>query len=470
MAPTIWRFVDQPIASPSTLLDMNDGATWKCLGDDFFKLPSPPLKRSVASSMMVDGAMLSAAAYDPRVLTFTLELTAATEAGREAQVDALKAQLAKPTNLLMFQSELSANPVFFRTFRSDEYDLNTQFIPTKNWRVDCNVLAEPFAIGVRRDLSTVTVTNNPASGTNPILWDITGIAGDSPSPAFVRIGTALGVGSPIMLAQRTVNQPTTVTTFAQCEAGTMGTDTTVQATDANMSGSGSNFVRTSFTTDASLQTRVSVTVPTATAAEALRGRYRVFVRVRTSATGTNYALRYAQNPAGADSVLGPVTSFDSLASTEFRHVDLGVVEFPTAGPYPATMGYSALPAQMVTQALGIQVARNSGTATIDLDYVYLMPADERWSVSARNSTQASSFFVIDGPNEMAYGMPSGTTPFGATRTVDNAGGMAFLFGGVPMLVPAVTNRWYMIRGSSAVSVTSTVDVSYWPRWREVATS
>src|SRR5690349_19098135 len=113
--PTTWKFVDQPVASPNVLLDMNDGNTWKCLGGDFFKLPSPPLKRSIAANMMVDGAMLSAAAYEPRTLSFTLELTAATEAGREAQVDALKAQLAKPTNLLMFQSELSANPVFFRT-------------------------------------------------------------------------------------------------------------------------------------------------------------------------------------------------------------------------------------------------------------------------------------------------------------------------------------------------------------------
>lgn len=468
--PTIWRFVDQPTASPTVLLDMNDGGAWKLLGDDFFKLPSPPLKRSIAANMMVDGGMLNASAYDLRTITFTLELTGATEAAREAQVDALKAQLAKPTNLLMFQSELSAHPVFFRTLRSDEYDLNTQFIPGTTWRIDCNILAEPFAIGARRDLSTVTVTNDPAAASVPSRWDITGIVGDAPTPAFVKIGTALGGGNPILLAQRTVNQPTTVTAFAQCEAGTMGTDTTVQANDTNMSGSGSNFVRTTFATDSSLQTRVTVTVPTATAPEALRGRYRAFVRVRTSAAGSNFTLRYLQNATGTDVVFGPTTSYDSFASTEFRHVDLGIVEFPTAGPYPVTMGYSGLASQMVTQTLGVQVGRTAGTATIDLDYVYLFPADERFCVAARNSLQANSSFVIDGPNEMAYGMPTGTTPFGATRTIDNSGGMSFLFGGAPMLVPNVTNRWYMIRGSSAVSVTSTVDVSYWPRWREVATS
>src|SRR6266403_2723493 len=158
--PTTFKFVDRPIASPTVLLDMNDGATWKTLGGDFFNLPSPPLKRSIATNAMSDGGVVSSSAYDLRTITFTLELTAATEAGREAQVDALKAQLAKPANLLMFQSQLSNNPVFFRTLRSDEYNLNTQFIPGKAWRVDCTVLAEPFAIGIRHDITAGLVVTN----------------------------------------------------------------------------------------------------------------------------------------------------------------------------------------------------------------------------------------------------------------------------------------------------------------------
>ena len=52
--------------------------------------------------------------------------------------------------------KLSATPVYFRTMRSDEYVLDTQFIPGTTWRVECNVQAEPFAIGIRRDLATVT--------------------------------------------------------------------------------------------------------------------------------------------------------------------------------------------------------------------------------------------------------------------------------------------------------------------------
>lgn len=406
--PITWAFVDQPVASPTVLLDMNNGSTTRVL-DPGPQTPTPPLNRSFASNAMTDGGILSAASYQNRELKFTVWLNGATQSAKISQLDALKAQLAKPSNLIMYVPPGWSFPVFFRTFRSDDYVVdNGGGVAGAEWRVSCDVLAEPFAIGARRDLTQVTVTNNPASGTNPIFWDMASIAGDSPTPAFVKIGTALAVADPVILAQRTVNQPTTVTCFAQCEAGTMGTDTTTQANDTAMSGSSNNFTRTTFTT-ASLTTRVTVTVPTATAPEALRGRYRVFVRVRTSATGSNFTLRYAQNAGGTDFVNGPITSLDSLANTVFRHVDLGVVEFPTAGPYPTTIGYSGLSAQMVTQTLAIQAGRNSGTATLDMDYVYLMPADERFLVAARNAMQASSSLIIDGPNEMAYGQPSGAT-------------------------------------------------------------
>jgi hypothetical protein len=463
--PTTFKFVDQPIASPSVLLDMNDGATWKVLGNDFFDLPSPPLKRSIAASTMIDGGTLTAAAYDLRTIKFTLELTAATEAGREAQVDALKAQLAKPGNLLMFQSELSANPVFFRTLRSDEYDLNTQFIPTKAWRIECTVLAEPFAIGIRRDLSQVTITNDPASGTNPIRWDITGIVGDSPTPAFVRLSN-LGAGNTAVLATRSVNNPTAVTVFAQAESGTLGTDTTTQANDVNFSGTGNNWTRTTFATNANFVTRAVLSVPTASSAEALRGRYRVFLRCRASAAGSVFSVRWSQNDGLADAIPGPTATFSG--GTSLALFDLGVLEFPAASWAPTTIGYSGLAAAYAAPTLAIQVGRTSGTASFDMDYVYLMPADER--LCSVNQTQATGFLVLDGPNDTTYGMASGTTPFGATRTIDQGGGMVPRYGGLPMLVPGVTQRWHLIIPGLAITSTKTVDVSYWPRWREVATS
>jgi hypothetical protein len=420
--PTIFRFVDQPIASPSVSLDMNDGAAWKLLGDDFFKLPSPPLRRSIATNTMSDGGLLTSAAYDLREISFTLELTGASETAREAQVDALVTQFAKPGNLLMYQSELSSFPVFFRTLRSDEYDLNTQFIPGKVWRVECNLMAEPFAIGIRHDVtSSAVITNDPASGTNKTLIDITGVRGDSPAPAFARVALGSGTAPTFFWGQRSANNPTSLTLFAQAEAATLGTDTTVQANDANMSGAGSNYVKTTFTT-ATLTTRLTVTVPTGSDATALKGRYRVLAKIRMSASGSNFTMRFVQNPSGTNTVTGQQVSFDTSAAITI--VDLGVIDFPAVGAVPATIGYSGLAAGVATQTMAIQAGRNTGTATLDTDYIYLLPADERSAQFRRANWAASSFLCIDGPQEIAYGMASGTTAFGSTRTVDNAGGLS----------------------------------------------
>lgn len=611
--PTTWKFVDSPVASPTVFLDMNNGSTWKTLGgSDNFKLPSPPLDRTFANNPMNDGALLSSAAYENRALTFTLELSGATEAARVAQLDALKAELAKPSNLLMYQSQLAANPVFFRTVRSDEYEVDNQFVPGQTWRVSCVVMAEPFAIGIRRDLASVIVTNDPASpgtvlnantsfetdlsgwsgsggtltrttaqfhagvasatitpdgvaanalivgtvvpvtagktyrakgwlrcavarsvnlnvnwfdsgnayittsssaisvaantwtfitgdfvapagaatgsiiptvpgtppatnilwadeiefrsvpGVNPALFDITGIVGDSPTPAFVRL-SGLGAGDTAILAQRTVNNPAALTAFAQAESGTMGTDTSTWSNAAMSGGSGTS---TTFTTSTSLVTRVTVTVPTASSSAALRGRYKVWARVHTGGTSADYVIRWVQNPgAGMDVVNGPSTTYH--ANTVWQMLDLGTIDFPSMQA-PPTIGYSALAPGFATASLAIQASRANGLDNLDMDYIYLMPADER--SCQVNQVTAASFLVLDGPNDMTYGMAAATTAFGATRTVDNAGGLTPRFGGLPQLVPGVTNRWHLLIEKGVVTATTTADVSYWPRWREVATS
>jgi hypothetical protein len=121
--------------------------------------------------------------------------------------------------------------------------------------------------------------------------------------------------------------------------------------------------------------------------------------------------------------------------------------------------------------LAIQASRSTGADNLDIDYVYLMPADELicW---VRQST-AAGYAVLDGPNDLAYGMAAGSSPFSTTlssRVVDNVGGLVSKFGNAPMLVPGTTNRWYLLVDKQDITTTKTVDVSYWPRWREVATS
>lgn len=463
--PMIWRFVDKPELAAAVLLDMNDGMRFKTLGGEFFKLPSPPLERSIATNNLTDGGLLTNTTAGLRELPFTVELTDPTESGRIAQLDALKRELSKPSNLIMYQPAAGSFPVFFRTLRSDLYEPDQQFIPGVAWRIECSVLAEPYAIGLRHDITVAAVVNNdPAAATNPCRLDITGVRGDSPAPALARV-TGGAAGTIYQVAQRAGNNPTALTVFAQAEAGTLGTDTTVQANDATMSGAGSNFVRTTFSTDNNLTTRVTVSVPTASSGEAIRGRYRVLVKVRRSANTSLFTMRY--QTVGANFASGPLTTY-AAAQPNTYVIDLGIVEFPTPGSAPVTIGYSGLTAAYTAPSIAIQAKRATGALNLDIDYAYLLPADERqfsWKIGATIETT-----VLDGPNDLQYGMPSAASLFGSTRTVSNLGSLVPRQGGLLYLVPGTTNRIHAIRAADDVTVTSTWDFSYWPRWREVATS
>lgn len=459
--PITWKFVDQPIASPTVLLDMNDGTNMRILKPGP-QCPTPALKQAFSSNTMTNGAVLSSESYENRQLTFTVWLNGASQSAKISQLDALKAQLSQPANLIMYNPPGWGFPIFFRTVGSADYQVDNRGGANGEWSVACTAMAEPFALGIRRDLSTVTVTNDPATGTNPGRWDITSIVGDSPTPAFVRVA-GLGAGGALILAQRTANNPTAVTTWAQMEAATLGTDTT---TASNAAASGGSHITTSFATDATMVTRATVTVPTASSADALRGRYRVLVRAHASATASVYSIRYQQAATG-DVYSGPTVTWQAPSTGSWYLVDLGLLEFP-AFAAPTRIGYSGLTAAYATSALTVQAARTAGSANLDLDYVYLVPADERWCTVSQ--VGAVGYLVLDGPQDMTYGMASGTTAFGSTRTVDNASGLTPRFGGLPQLVPGITNRWHMLLDGQTITTTRAVDVSYWPRWREVATS
>lgn len=462
--PSTWKFVSQPSEVHETLLDMNDGDTWRTLGGDDFDISPPPVNRSLVRNAMIDGGVLTSASYDLRELKFTLRLEGETESERVMQLKAFEAEVGKPQNLLMYKSQLHDKPVFFRTLRSDSFELNTQFVPGKVWEIKAAVAAEPYAIGVRRDLAPVTVTNNPASGTNPTRFDVPGpILGDGPTPAFVRI-QGVAAGETVLLAQRTINNPTALTNWAQAESGTLENSTTTFA--AGSSFSGSSGTATSFSST-SIARRVTVTVPTASSSEALRGRYRVILRAHlpSGASGANtFLIRYHQ--AGVNFNPGPTVT-TTLSPNEFQLVDLGVLEHPHATAAPSSIGYSALPPGFASTNLEIWAARIDGSANLELDYVYLLPADER--LCSVQTVGTTGYLVLDGPNDATYGMASGTEPFGLIRTIDNGGGLVPRIGGLPMLVPGVNNRWYMLTAGT-VSVTKTVEISYWPRWLDVATA
>jgi hypothetical protein len=392
-------------------------------------------------------------------LVFSLNIAGTTDLQRTQKLNQILGAIAKP-GLIMYKASSTMEPIFFRTFRSDTYSIDKEG-KREAWTIHLNVTAQPFAIGLRRQLPSVTVGNDPAVLTPnaPTYWDFTGIVGDVPAPAVMRMTSVLNS----LMTWRTQNNPTALNHWIQAESGTLGTDT---ASAVLAGASGGNAASVAFTTQAGLVNRATYTIPTASPSEAIRGKYRLLVRAKPSASGAAFLLQYQQNPSGSWSN-GSLTALRPTA-TDWTVVDLGLIEFP-AFPAPTGIGYSNLGPEIGVSEVAVRVQRLSGTGSLYLDYIYLLPASEGFcniSISG-----AAPWLILDGPNDMTYGMASGSTPFGSGRVVDNAGALSPRFGTLPTLTPGVTNRFYFLRTDNTAT-TSTVDIStyYWPQWRAVPTS
>ena len=475
MPTATWKFVDQPVANPTVLFDMNrpNGSVLLNFGRKFDISP-PQRKRSFNTNSMTDGGVLTASAFENRTLEFSVSLQG-TDAQKMAALAAFTRELAKDNNLIMYTPKAgSINPVFFRTMRSDDFVSPPYRGGDKGaWHIDCKVLAEPYAIGTRIDHTTgAVITNDPASGTNPARIDFTGIIGDGVTPPIVRIapGAAGGLkNNPFYLSQRT---GLNFTNYVQAELASLQTDTAAAAGDANASGSGNKLATTTFATNTTMSGRMLVSWSATTfGAENIRGRYRVLVRVGTNTTGSTFKMRWAL-PQGNNFIRGRAVQV-TLDSTKRQIVDLGMIAHPTFEA-PKQIGYSGLSAGIETLYVYLDAQRISG-ANLEWDYVLLLPADERTCIFGNQTSDGGNgvnYIVLDGPNDATYGMDSGTSLFGATandRLLEAGYGMVPRLGGLPLLVPGVTNRWYILQESSAITVTNTLDMSYWPKWLEVAT-
>jgi hypothetical protein len=466
MATMIWKFVDSPVSTPATLFDMNNGIDVLLDMTQEFDISPPQQRKTKSDSKLSAGSLITNVSYENRFLKFSLGLLG-TKTNKMNNLAAFVAELSKPTNLIMYRPDSTKPPVFFRTYQGDDYIIRNSGGSAEVWGVDVLIEAEPFGIGIRQDLSTITVNNDPAASSgNKTFFDLTGILGDVPTKPFVRVGS-IGSGQTFWLAQRAFNNPTSLTLFTQAEAATLGPDTTAIAGSDSSSvspGTGNSKTQTTFSTNNNFTARLTFNAPTGTDSIAYRGRYRVVARIAASAA-INVSMRWKQSNGG-DVIAGPQTSVDLTTIAIFQ--DLGIIEYPAPQQPPQYIGYSGLPTQHVLQPLLIEAKRNSGTGNLLIDYVYLLPADERLCVVFQLNNISSGYVCLDGPNDAVYGMQSGSTPFGSTRIIDNQQGIITRFGGLPVLVPNITNRWYMLFNPSGNNVTRTVDISYWPRWREVA--
>lgn len=451
-----FQFVDSIAASPTVRLDLNDGATWTVDKDS--NLSPPPLRRSLASTLMRDGEPPSAAAFGNRTLSLVLDLQTATQDASWTATQNLWRELNRPTNILKVQ--LGTVPVFFRTYRAPDVTLEMLAGRVEYQRIAVEIPAEPFGLGLREDIPFFTLGTHPASS-DPTFKDLSSIKGDVETPLFARMSPGLGAsadafGTAVMARRALLGSPA-FTPQEQAETYDSAIDTTTVA-DATMSGG--NVARTSFATDATYVRRIFKTI-----SDASLGTYRVFARVRRSAAATTVTAGLAvADGSGANQLVLPArTTISGSQLTQI--VDLGLVEL---GPStPASPGYSSTPSE-VTATLGIHASRDAGAGTIDWDWVGVIPADEQMFLLKWAVPLPAHSLVLDGPNRTVYGHTG--DPLAGTGGSLSYCGISWM-GDMPSLIPGVTNRFYLAAVILANGVAEDLandqllfTCSYWPRY------
>lgn len=426
------RFVDTISASPSVRLDVNDGTSWRLQATS--RLDPPRARRVRVSTPLTDGAIYPTTSYEDRTLELHWKLEAATTDAIATQVQLLARELDRPGgNFFQYQPPGMTHPVFFRTHR---LGLDAIDVPSDGRSLDLivNVPAEPFAYGIPVTLSSVTVNNDPAHVTNGMHFDLTGILGDVETPLVMRIDHADTVeswGRQSVFAVRRRGTPSATPFFLQAESMTQGTNTTVQANDAVMSGAGSNYSRTTFGT-ATMTTRISTSTgfhPSSPSVDA-RGRYRVYLRYRKTVSGDTISVRLlwgdVNNPyTNATVTLPPGTSR--------RYVDLGDMQIPVGVDAPTLLDGSAR--ATLGNYVAVQASR-SGSGNLDTDVLLFVPADDRLGLISFYPFTGPTYTFVDAVDDTVYATN------GSFQTSPRA--QSHAAGNLPYITPGVTNRIFIV--------------------------
>lgn len=476
MPSITWKFVSAPDATAlATYLDMNrqNGSLVLDMGKPFDISP-PELRQSFATNSLLDGGRLTASAFENRILKFSLGIQG-TIAEKIAMVAAINKELRKPRNLIMYRPHPSARPVFFRTMRSDQYAIPNRGGAAEVWGMDCEVVAEPFAIGERvQPIVATTCSNDAAAAVNSQRLDFPTIIGDAPTPAFAHIefpsGMRLDRFDTFYLASRT-HDNANFHSNKQFASGdlTSGQGDSFMFSVANASGG--QAAATNFAANNTLTQRATFTCDNITDAFSLRGSYRMLMRVHSSVVPSSFAVRLKDQRFGTEEIYSKTLIWNADTTANWDHLDFGVFIHP---PYeaPKEFGYSGeVPGYAIgDMAFGLHAQRLSGTGNFEFDFVTMLPADESLLMLSAHQTQTD--IVIDGPNEMVYGMWSGS-PFDKTDSnwykIDQGNGIMPWRGGIPDLVPNAPNSWFFFNNRGEMADNFIFDVYYWPRWLEVAT-
>lgn len=449
------QFVDSISATPTVRLDVSDAtAGWAVRR---FMAPPPRLRRAVASNAMRDGINVSTSSYDGRTLTLELECIKADQDAAAAELQKLARELDRPRNFIKYQPNGLTKPVFFVVYRSDMSDLLDVIAQKAMRQFTVELMAEPFAVGLKETLGPFTVNNDPAAGSNGHYVDVTGVIGDVPTPCVIRDTGSHALGGYIAVRQH--GTPSSGIAPYQAESSLGGTDTTNPGggPDAAMSGLGTNnFIRTDFSAGTAMTARWNGIINGTANTD---GTYRVVGVVRRSDATSVIKARLSVNARGA-AVTGSTVTVP--ASTSRQLIDFGIFSFGV----PSTEGGYGAALTTRTTTFAVEAERSSGAGTIDWDYLLFLPADESLLIYRRlsNAGLPSGDLVHDTFNEAVTYRDN----VSASSVRDDQFGVS---GGFPLLVPSQANRvWYVMADlyatPYAITKTQTAPLTfeYYPRY------
>lgn len=449
------QFVDSISGSASLRLDLNDQTTWAVTDDTQFE--APRLRRAVATTMMIDGAQVTASAYEPRKLTLVLQMAALSVDNSALALQNLGRELDRTLNVLKYKPG-TTNACYFRIYRSDFTDVKFNEA-TRQARVE--LYAEPFAYGEQQTVSDI-IQFSPSAASKGQYMDVSSLKGDVPTPVIFSPNDddLANTQSAIATWRRTTSAPTSHVVEAEAVGLTYGTDTASQAVTGFSNGNGA---RVTFATNATMIVRISGS------ASLKRGRYRAFVRLKKNTSTDQFFLKLKVGGSTTNLFTGGTVTTASTATTNITMVDLGLFNYPY-GVHPIYDGISGTEMTTGTSYFELHASRQSGSGTLDIDYIAFLPADDQFSIISWGSTQALPAvplqFRWDGYSRTVYlWAPSLTQVWNKTPA-------SIVGNGALYLSPGVTNRIYFVPDvTPAAQFTNSgsvsVDIYYYPRYLHV---
>lgn len=305
------------------------------------------------------------------------------------------------------------------------------------------------------------------NGPGGLCFDIAGVRGDVETPVLLEMPVASGLttllGGPsikTVVGTRRRGTPSDAWLCIQAEQlTTLSADTTVQAHDPVMSGDGQNFLRVSFATTPGMTHRAGQNF----SGVEQRGTFRAFARIRRSDATSVIRMR-ADYGTNLGHVTGDPVTLPLTASPVV--VDLGLISVPACAD-PIGYGYSGEEINL-RGAVGFGAERVSGSGTLDVDYIALVPADDQLMIIdwPDGGGTGGDLARIDGPS----GVPYIWSPLGYLVRVN--GPFALAGASAINVSPGVTNRVFWLRTvdwpGDNLADSTVITASYWPRYLYVA--